>query len=60
MNDIGHLTLCTASDLPLDDYTDSRATGSFILISPADGQTLAAGMVGTPLTGRESDVVSHR
>ncbi|RAJ43766.1 sulfate adenylyltransferase subunit 1, partial [Kitasatospora sp. SolWspMP-SS2h] len=32
--------------LALDDYTDNRRTGSFILIDPADGTTLTAGMAG--------------
>ncbi|WP_116213111.1 sulfate adenylyltransferase subunit 1 [Streptomyces olivoreticuli] len=46
-NDIGRITLRTAEPLALDTYTDSRHTGSFLLIDPADGTTLAAGMAGT-------------
>ncbi|MFJ3928528.1 hypothetical protein ACIPXB_36720, partial [Streptomyces sp. NPDC090022] len=34
----------TAEPLALDAYADSRRTGSFLLIDPADGTTLAAGM----------------
>ncbi|MGO4419146.1 hypothetical protein AB4Z54_10410, partial [Streptomyces sp. MCAF7] len=45
-NDIGRLKLRTAEPLPVDSYADSRRTGSFILIDPADGTTLTAGMVG--------------
>ncbi|MEV4557507.1 GTP-binding protein [Kitasatospora sp. NPDC049285] len=46
VNDIGHVVLRTAEPLALDDYTDNRRTGSFILIDPADGSTLTAGMAG--------------
>jgi sulfate adenylyltransferase subunit 1 len=49
VNEIGQVTLRTAAPLPLDDYSDNRRTGSFLLIDPADGTTLTAGMVGTPL-----------
>lgn len=45
-NDIGRVTIRTAEPLPLDSYADSRRTGAFILIDPADGTTLTAGMVG--------------
>ncbi|UXX92321.1 GTP-binding protein [Streptomyces sp. AD2-2] len=44
VNDIGSMVLHTAEPLPLDAYADSRLTGSFLLISPADGAVLAAGM----------------
>ncbi|MBW8792648.1 MAG: sulfate adenylyltransferase, partial [Streptomyces sp.] len=43
-NDIGRVVVRTAEPLPLDSYADSRRTGSFILITPDDGTTLAAGM----------------
>jgi sulfate adenylyltransferase subunit 1 len=33
----------------VDDYADVRATGSFLLIDPPTGNTLAAGLVGQPL-----------
>ncbi|MFD8478612.1 sulfate adenylyltransferase subunit 1 [Kitasatospora sp. NPDC059673] len=49
VNDIGHVTLRTAEPLALDNYADNRRTGSFILIDPADGTTLTAGMAGTDL-----------
>jgi sulfate adenylyltransferase subunit 1 len=45
-NDIGRVKIRTAEPLPLDAYADSRRTGAFILIDPADGTTLTAGMVG--------------
>ncbi|WP_369273956.1 sulfate adenylyltransferase subunit 1 [Streptomyces sp. R11] len=43
-NDLGRITLRTAEPLVLDDYAVSRRTGAFILIDPADGATLTAGM----------------
>ncbi|OKI09463.1 sulfate adenylyltransferase [Streptomyces sp. CB02923] len=46
-NDIGRIVLRTAEPLALDPYADSRRTGSFLLIDPADGTTLTAGMAGT-------------
>jgi len=45
-NDIGRVVLRTAEALPVDAYADSRRTGSFLLIDPADGSTLTAGMAG--------------
>ncbi|MFJ8536922.1 sulfate adenylyltransferase subunit 1 [Streptomyces sp. NPDC093591] len=44
VNDIGAVVLRTAEPVPVDDYAASRRTGSFILIDPADGATLTAGM----------------
>ncbi len=49
INDIGRVSIRTADPLPVDDYADSRATGSFLLIDPPTGNTLAAGLIGTPL-----------
>ncbi|GHJ32031.1 sulfate adenylyltransferase subunit 1 [Streptomyces hygroscopicus subsp. sporocinereus] len=45
-NDIGRVVLRTSEPLALDTYDDSRRTGSFLLIDPADGTTLTAGMAG--------------
>ncbi|MET7382655.1 GTP-binding protein [Streptomyces sp. NPDC005526] len=45
-NDIGTVVLHTSEPLPMDGYADSRRTGSFLLIDPADGATLTAGMAG--------------
>ncbi|ROZ62189.1 sulfate adenylyltransferase [Kocuria soli] len=46
LNDLGTVTLRTASPLPLDDYSDLRRTGAFLLIDSQSGNTLAAGLVG--------------
>ncbi|MFJ9460732.1 sulfate adenylyltransferase subunit 1 [Kitasatospora sp. NPDC101447] len=46
VNDIGHVRLRTAEPLALDTYSANRRTGSFLLIDPADGTTLTAGMAG--------------
>ncbi|WP_406730620.1 sulfate adenylyltransferase subunit 1 [Streptomyces sp. NBC_01794] len=43
-NDIGRVLVRTAEPLALDTYAESRRTGSFLLIDPIDGTTLAAGM----------------
>lgn len=51
-NDIGRVVLRTAEPLALDAYADSRRTGSFLLIDPADGTTLTAGMAGTAFAAR--------
>jgi sulfate adenylyltransferase subunit 1 len=48
LNEIGRVLLRTAEPLPVDDYATNRRNGAFLLIDPADGTTLAAGMVGTP------------
>ncbi|MFE2495590.1 sulfate adenylyltransferase subunit 1 [Streptomyces scopuliridis] len=45
-NDIGRVKVRTAEPLALDSYADSRHTGSFLLVDPADGTTLSAGMAG--------------
>jgi sulfate adenylyltransferase subunit 1 len=50
INDIARVALRTADPLPVDDYATIRATGAFLLIDPPTGATLAAGLVGTPLT----------
>ncbi|MGC0337250.1 sulfate adenylyltransferase subunit 1 [Streptomyces sp. SLBN-8D4] len=49
-NDIGRVHVRTAEPLPMDAYADSPRTGSFLLIDPADGTTLTAGMAGTAFT----------
>ncbi|MFR9804769.1 sulfate adenylyltransferase subunit 1 [Pseudonocardia sp. RS010] len=55
LNDIGRVTVRTADPLPVDEYADIRATGSFVLIDPPTGNTLAAGLVGTPLALRPAE-----
>ncbi|MEU2835143.1 GTP-binding protein [Streptomyces lavendulae] len=52
-NDIGRVVVRTAEPLALDTYADSRRTGSFLLIDPADGTTLTAGMAGDAFTEHE-------
>ncbi len=49
LNEIGRVQLRTAEPLPVDEYAASRRTGSFLVIDPADGTTLAAGLIGVPL-----------
>ncbi|MGX7827043.1 sulfate adenylyltransferase subunit 1 [Actinokineospora sp. 24-640] len=51
LNDIGRVRLRTAEPLPLDNYTAVPRTGAFLVIDPADGSTLAAGLVGAGLPG---------
>ncbi|MBP8537745.1 sulfate adenylyltransferase subunit 1 [Streptomyces sp. MK37H] len=57
-NDIGRVVLRTSEPLALDAYDASRRTGSFLLIDPADGTTLTAGMAGdsfaAPAKGAEA------
>ena len=47
-NDIGIVTLRTATPLALDPYESDRITGSFVLIDELTFATIAAGMVGPP------------
>ncbi|MFE3328110.1 sulfate adenylyltransferase subunit 1 [Streptomyces sp. NPDC059176] len=44
-NEIGGVRIRTAEHLAVDDYVENRRTGSFLLVDPQDGSTLAAGMV---------------
>ncbi|MFE6924723.1 sulfate adenylyltransferase subunit 1 [Nocardia sp. NPDC057663] len=53
LNDIGRVSLRLAEPIPADDYRTNRYTGSFLLIDPAGGNTLAAGLVGDVLTSVE-------
>ncbi|MGP4002151.1 sulfate adenylyltransferase subunit 1 [Streptomyces sp. 8N706] len=55
-NDIGRVVIRTAEPLALDAYADSRRTGSFLLIDPADGTTLTAGMAGAAFAASEAEV----
>ncbi|WP_243789431.1 sulfate adenylyltransferase subunit 1 [Saccharopolyspora gloriosae] len=58
LNEIGRVQLRTAEPLPVDDYAESRRTGSFLVIDPADGTTLAAGLIGLPLAPLAAAVAS--
>jgi sulfate adenylyltransferase subunit 1 len=49
LNAIGRVRLRLAEPVVLDDYAAHRRTGGFLLVDPADGTTLAAGMVGPTL-----------
>ncbi|MYW64035.1 GTP-binding protein [Streptomyces sp. SID8379] len=43
-NDLGQVVLRTAEPLALDAYAEIRRTGAFLIVDPADGTTLTAGM----------------
>ena len=45
MNDIGVVTLNLLRPIAVDLYSESRATGAFILIDPKSNSTVAAGMI---------------
>ncbi|MDA7880833.1 sulfate adenylyltransferase subunit CysN [Akkermansiaceae bacterium] len=45
LNEIGRISLRTASPLFYDSYNQNRQTGSFILIDPGTNETVAAGMI---------------
>ncbi|OLF08768.1 sulfate adenylyltransferase [Actinophytocola xinjiangensis] len=49
LNEIGQVVLRTAEPVPVDDYRTHGRTGAFLVIDPAEGNTLAAGLVGAPL-----------
>lgn len=49
LNDIAHITVQTASELPVEPYQARGAVGSFLLVDQASGNTLAAGFVGQRL-----------
>jgi len=45
MNDIGRVSLRTATPLFYDGYRRNRLTGSFVLVDPGTHETVAAGMI---------------
>jgi adhesin HecA-like repeat protein len=45
LNDIGRVTLRTASPLAVDPYAEDRTTGAFLVLDEATGTTLGAGMI---------------
>ncbi|MBD0023882.1 sulfate adenylyltransferase [Gordonia pseudamarae] len=49
LNQIGRITVQTAEPIVADDYQVNRENGSFLLIDPQGGNTLAAGLVGDAL-----------
>ncbi|MDG3012820.1 adenylyl-sulfate kinase [Rhodococcus sp. D2-41] len=58
LNDIGRIQLRTQHPMLFDAYRRNRATGSFILIDEATGNTVAAGMI-TGTTPTATNVVWH-
>ncbi len=49
LNDIAHVTIQTADELPVEQYAARGAVGNFLLVDQASGNTLAAGLVGKRL-----------
>lgn len=45
LNDLGRVTLRSATALSLSEYKTSRSAGSFLIIDPTTGRTLAAGII---------------
>ncbi|WP_456847684.1 elongation factor 1-alpha C-terminal domain-related protein, partial [Cellulomonas sp. P5_C6] len=52
LNAIGRVKIRLAEPIVLDPYATHRRTGGFLLVDPADGTTLAAGMIGPTLLDR--------
>jgi len=52
LNAIGRVRVRLAEPVLLDRYAEHRGTGAFLLVDPADGTTLAAGMAGATLLDR--------
>ena len=50
LNQIVRISVQTAEPIPADDYQTNRESGSFLLIDPQGGNTLAAGLVGDALS----------
>lgn len=46
LNDIAHVSVDLATELPVEDYAARGALGSFLLIDNSSGNTLAAGLAG--------------
>ncbi|BBB41115.1 sulfate adenylyltransferase subunit 1 [Mycobacteroides abscessus] len=53
LNDIGQISIRLAEAISVDEYVDDRTAGSFLLIDPSSGNTLAAGLVGNALRAVE-------
>lgn len=56
LNDIGQVTLQLAEPVAVDSYSRHRGTGAFLVIDPASGATIGAGMVGADLGVAADDV----
>lgn len=59
LNDIGQVELQLAEPVATDPYSVHRGTGAFLLIDPATGATLGAGMVGADLGRGLDDIVEQ-
>ena len=60
LNDIGQVVIETSRPLLADLYRDSRATGSLILIDPADNATAGAGMIRSIADAAETESQINR
>jgi sulfate adenylyltransferase subunit 1 (EFTu-like GTPase family)/uncharacterized membrane protein len=54
MNEVGKVTVRLDRKLPFDSYAHSRATGGFILIDRMSNETVAIGLVDTPVVAAEA------
>ena len=50
LNEIASVRLRLSEEIPVDDYGHNPRTGAFLVIDPASGDTLAAGLVGERFT----------
>ncbi|MBJ8346851.1 sulfate adenylyltransferase subunit 1 [Antrihabitans sp. YC2-6] len=57
LNDIGRISIRVAEPIVADNYAVNRHTGSFLLIDPAGGNTLGAGLIGDVLSAVEVGTV---
>ncbi|MEE2033041.1 sulfate adenylyltransferase subunit 1 [Rhodococcus chondri] len=53
LNEIARISIRVAEPIAADDYKINRRSGSFLLVDPAGGNTLAAGLVGDGLADIE-------
>jgi sulfate adenylyltransferase subunit 1 len=58
LNDIGQVVIETSRPMLADLYRENRATGSFILIDPADNSTAGSGMIHT-IHATSGDLQQH-
>jgi sulfate adenylyltransferase subunit 1 len=56
LNEIGSITVTTATPIVFDSYADNRTTGSFVLIDPSTNFTAGAGMVTQAVRERATSV----
>lgn len=58
LNDLVKVSVVLAEALPVEEYSVSRDGGSFLVLDPHDGATLAAGMVGAELVEPDGALAS--